>query len=176
MNAWAVAETLAWRSQLLMPLHLVSRGFSSRDSGRARSDCYLVPKLVSGIVYQERNSRAVHREFDAGGYGLTRLHSPACATTPTLTVAVISSTTGYNRSLRPVGDGQTPGHWFAGVVWLSPPEKKPEDPTAQNGIVLQLPSAPYTFTLERDGDCVLREWHAVYSGTFAPVAYLQTLS
>ena len=55
--------------ELLMSLHLVSGGLSSRHSGPGGSDCHLLPKLVSGIVYQERNSRAVHGEFDAGDRG-----------------------------------------------------------------------------------------------------------
>ena len=34
------------------------------------SDCQLLQKLVSGIVYQERNSRAIRGEFDAASHGL----------------------------------------------------------------------------------------------------------
>jgi hypothetical protein len=49
-------------------------------------------------------------------------------------------------------------------------------PTANNGWVLQLPAAPINLTLMQDGDCVQREWYAVYSGAFAPVGFIQTLS
>ena len=52
-----------------MSLPLVSEGFSFSHSGSGRFDCHLLPKLVSGVVYQERNSRAVHGEFDGVGRG-----------------------------------------------------------------------------------------------------------
>ena len=60
----------AGRSKLLMSFHLVSRGFSSRRSGPGRSDCHLLPKLVSGSVHQERNSHPVHGELVGVGHGL----------------------------------------------------------------------------------------------------------
>ena len=47
--------------------------------------------------------------------------------------------------------------------------------TANNGIVMQLPQSPIYLTVDRDGDCVQREWYAVYSGVFAPASWIQIL-
>ncbi len=41
------------------------------------------------------------------------------------------------------------------------------------GIVLTPSSFPVKLHLKRDGDCVQREWFALYTGVFAPVSWIE---
>lgn len=67
-------------------------------------------------------------------------------------------------------------------LWFFPPAtgnvtlSNDPSPIANNGIVLQLPQNPIKLTYDADGDCVQREWYAVYAGTYAPASWIQVLN